>query len=428
MSKTTEKKERKKKGFRIGGLFYNNKFVMAFSLLAALILWFFMAFNNTENFPVVIRDVPVTIQLPESAQSTGLKVFTPTEQKVTVYLKGNSLSVRSIKAEDIEVTTQVQQAVSGSGSYLATLNVRFKGYVTDVEIDNVEPSILTLDVDYSAEKSFPISCTGVTASTEEDYFISESTSSPDSVTISGPKTAVDNISKVITDEIDLGTIQESKKFTSNLTLLDANGNKIEDDRLTLSVEKTEVTVPVLLRKSVPFVVNFTNQPTGLVLGADAVKISPSQIELAGTKELFDANRAINLDPVDFSSISPENNTFEVPISLPSGFKNLRSVNSVQVTLNLEGYITKRLVVSNFKMNNVESGYTASVLSDSVTIIVVGPEDQLEDLTADNIIGQVDLSGKEVAGHTEAPVSFGISGGTKCWAYGVYTVNVSLQKQ
>ncbi|MFR1480367.1 MAG: hypothetical protein ACLSB9_34160 [Hydrogeniiclostridium mannosilyticum] len=93
--------------------------------------------------------------------------------------------MRSIKAEDIEVTTG-SAGSKRAGGYLATLNVRFKGYVTDVEIDKVEPSILTLDVDYSAEKSFPISTTGVTAPRLK-YFISEATASPDSVTISGPR-------------------------------------------------------------------------------------------------------------------------------------------------------------------------------------------------------------------------------------------------
>ncbi|MFR1480366.1 MAG: hypothetical protein ACLSB9_34155 [Hydrogeniiclostridium mannosilyticum] len=48
MNKTAEKKARKKKSFHIGGLFYNNKFVMAFSSCGTYPV-VFMAFNNT-NF------------------------------------------------------------------------------------------------------------------------------------------------------------------------------------------------------------------------------------------------------------------------------------------------------------------------------------------------------------------------------------------
>ena len=77
MSEKKKKKDEEreaKKGFSIGALFYNNKFVAVFSVLTALVLWFSMAFTNTEEFPVAIRDVPVTIKIPEAAQADGLKV------------------------------------------------------------------------------------------------------------------------------------------------------------------------------------------------------------------------------------------------------------------------------------------------------------------------------------------------------------------
>ena len=59
--KKAPEKNAEKRRFSIGALFYNNKFVAVFSVLTALVLWFAMAFSNTEEFPVAIRVVPVTI-------------------------------------------------------------------------------------------------------------------------------------------------------------------------------------------------------------------------------------------------------------------------------------------------------------------------------------------------------------------------------
>ena len=142
-----KKKTPEKKRFSIGALFYNNKFVAVFSLLSALVLWFSMAFTNTEEFPVPIYDVPVTIKIPEAAQADGLKCFSPQTLKVTVYIKGNSLSVHNVTADDIGLETQITETVSGAKTYLATIASSKKGYVTDYEIDRIEPSIVQLTLE-----------------------------------------------------------------------------------------------------------------------------------------------------------------------------------------------------------------------------------------------------------------------------------------
>ena len=169
--KKKEKKGGEKKRFSIGALFYNNKFVAVFSVLAALVLWFAMAFTNTEEFPVPIRDVPVTIKIPESAQAEGLKCFSPQSLKVTVYIKGNSLSVHNVTEENIALETQITETITGAKTYLATISSSKRGYVTDYEIDRIEPSIVQLTLDYSEEKTFPIQTDGVSASAADGYYV-----------------------------------------------------------------------------------------------------------------------------------------------------------------------------------------------------------------------------------------------------------------
>ena len=61
------KTPKKKKSFGIPKLFYNDRLVLIFSILAAIVLWFIMATVNTNERPRVIYDVPIEVTLPDSA-------------------------------------------------------------------------------------------------------------------------------------------------------------------------------------------------------------------------------------------------------------------------------------------------------------------------------------------------------------------------
>ena len=430
--KKAPEKNAEKRRFSIGALFYNNKFVAVFSVLTALVLWFAMAFSNTEEFPVAIRDVPVTIKIPESAQAEGLKCFSPLTLKVTVYVKGNSLSVHNVTADDIVRETQITETISGAKTYLATISSSKKGYITDYEIDRIEPSIVQLTLDYSEEKAFPIATDRVSVSAASGCYVGTIAAAPELVTIAGPKSVVDSISTVTVGEKALGELSETASFNADLILLDANGNTLNKDKydqLSLSVQSCDVTVPVFMRRTVPFTANFTNAPSGLKLDSSFVTISPSTVELAGSEEDFNSYKSIQLDPIDFSQISPDTNVFEIPVSLPSSFRNLQQIDEVTVRLNLAGYTTKTITARSFKVNNLGYQYEASVTTTALDVVVVGPESELANLTDSNLVVQVDMSqNNDFTGHTEMPATISISGSTKCWAYGSYRVNLSVEQK
>ena len=56
-----------------------------------------------------------------------------------------------------------------------------------------------------------------------------------------------------------------------------------------------------------------------------------------------------------------------------------------VKLNLAGYFTKTITATNFKVNNLGHEYEASVTTSSLDIVVVGPEEELANLTESNLV-------------------------------------------
>ena len=73
-------------------------------------------------------------------------------------------------------------------------------------------------------------------------------------------------------------------------------------------------------------------------------------------------------------------------------QNLSNASTVTVTVDLSGYSEKTFSVSKnqFSCINVPDGKNPTVLSDQVDVVVVGPSDQLQALTADKISGRVDF--------------------------------------
>ena len=86
----------KKNKFSIGRLFYNDKFVMIFSVLVSIILWFTVSATNTSTEShKVISDIPVTIELSQNAKDNDLMVFND-NQTASVSVSGSSFIVSQL--------------------------------------------------------------------------------------------------------------------------------------------------------------------------------------------------------------------------------------------------------------------------------------------------------------------------------------------
>lgn len=418
------------KRIKFNNIFFNNKFVLAVSILISLVLWVIMASTDTEHHPRLITNVPVVITLSDSAQADGLKVFSPTDDDTaTVSIKGNSMIVNQIKSTDLQVVAPNASTITAPGTYTFDTSVQKIGTLKDFDAEPVSPSQIVISVDRYKEKTFPIQDditykSGYKA--DPSYFVGTPTFSNDTVTVSGPEKEVSQVNKVSV-QYEIGeTLTETKYFTANLVMYDVNGNPIATKNLKLSDSKVDVTIPVLSREVLPLSVSFTNKPSGLQLTSSQIDISPSTIEVAGPQDILQSLKNISLEPLDFTEVSPSNNVFEAAVNLPSSCKNLSNVPTAKVTLDLSGYATREITVTDFAVKNLDPGKSATVYTQNLTATVVGPENEISKLTAGNLVAQIDMSGKEnFIGHTEMPVTINVSGASDSWVYGQYMANIGV---
>lgn len=419
------------KKISVDRLFYNNKFVLIFSLIVSILLWLFVTSADTEDHPRAITSVPIEITLSDAAQADGLKVFSPVDKTATVYIKGNSLVVNQVKADDLKVVALSASSITSPNTYTLPLTAQKteKRNLTDFSVASVSPEQAIIVVDRYKEKTFNIQ-SDITYQenykSNPSYFVGTPTLNSDTVTISGPEKQVQQVNRVAFEYKVTDTLTETKNFTADLVMYDANNNKITDSGLTLSLKQVEVTIPVLPREVLPLSAVFTNKPAGLSLGSAEISIDPQTIEVAAPANVLTNLSEVSLAPIDFSKVSPSTNSFDVDVSLPSTCKNLSNIPTAKVTLDLSGLSTKSIAVTNFNVKNLSSGKQAAIYTKALNVTVVGPREEITKLTENNLVAEIDMSDNEnFTGHTEMPVTFSISNAPSSWVYGSYMVNLSV---
>ena len=107
------------------------------------------------------------------------------------------------------------------------------------------------------------------------------------------------------------------------------------------------------------------------------------------------------------------------IDLKAGLKNVENVESVTVKFPTYGLSSKQLEVSNFVLENVPSGYEATVLTQRLrNIKIVGATGIVNDLNSDDLVGIVDMSQDSVkTGRYNVTVKIYCQGGVLAWAVG-----------
>ena len=437
----SENRERVHRG--LSGLFYRNTFLMIFSLILSLVIWFFMASQNTQGNRT-LHDVPITVQLSESASADGVRVFQQTYTAADLEISGSSLITGRLTADDFEVTALLNPSstkLTGNTLQKAVVQVRAakNNAVADYSIVSVNPEEITVEYDRYKESAFPLE-PNLKFSADTGYYSATPQLSVERVTVSGPESSVNKISRAAVVYTIDSPLRAESAFTTPVRLYDQDNKEITDLSslyLELDVDTVDVTIPVLSRKTVSIVAATVHQPKGFP--DSRITVEPATLDIAGTAEVLSSITEITLDtPIDFADLDTSNrNVFTMDIPLPAGVRDIStgdaSVTQATVSVNLNDFKKSSFTVpaANIQLSNRPSGRTVTVATQSLNVTVIGSEAQISKLTGENLSVQVDLSNfADRLGSVEVPatVTFTATGTDSCWALGKYTVNVTIAEE
>lgn len=419
----------KKRKTSLSALFNNNKFLLVFSFVISFFIWVALSADGGETANYPISDIPVTMELSDDAVQDNLKVVSINgvsvdDFKATVRVKGNSVTVGSLTKSDIQVYGANLGNIVTSGTYTVTLLAKQVGVKNNYDIVSLNPSEVTVVVDRNITKEFNIEGM-IEATAPSDYYMGNPAFSTKTVLVTGPEQSVQKVSRAVV------SYTADKELTSTtvinslpVILLDENGNEIDDESLMIDPVEVDVTIPVLMKKTVPLTLSYENKPDGLNTD-EFIKIEPSEIEIAATADVIDTVDSINIGTLNFTELSYGKSLTEYEVVMPEGVRNLNNIDKVTVSFDFSNYSTKPFTITSFKFSNVPDGLLAVYSPYSNIIVrVIGPKTEISDMTSSDILSVIDLTDANI-GNSDITLNMSVIDHPSCWIYGTYQLNVTV---
>lgn len=422
----------KKRKINLHNLFYNDRFLMFFSVIAAFAIWVTISMTAGTEIEKTIDNVKVNVDLENSVpKQFDLTMFGDTEYTVSVTVKGKRYAVGNLTADDIEVTAQTNY-VDSAGKHTLALKAVAKDEAADFEITSMSQTYIEAYFDVYKEATYQLETNIVTQQLIPDGYISEDPIlSAKSITICGPATEINKITKVY------AKVQVDKPLTTTTTLnaeivpVNEYGGTLRYLTVKNNAAVT-ITIPVFKVKELPVSVEFINAPKDYTATPLETVITPSVVTIAADEAYIDKLEKISVGTIDFSDIGSLNNKFTFDASSLKEVKFIDGTEQFEVSVDASSMVSGNFKIdsSNINISNLSENVSVEIPSSfSQEVVLVGPSADIAKISSSDIIGTVDVSSAQVSqGTMTFPIDISIKNNNSCWAYGDYKIAVSIKTQ
>lgn len=329
------------------------------ALLFSIILWLVAINVNDPVETASFSGIPVEFINEEVVTNTGKSYeLVGSSQLVRVTVTGTRSVLSRIRNTNISATADLSQMEANT--YLVPITAEVNGIDSEVSAE-VAPRNLQVKIEDVMRNTFPISVrtTGIQRS---GYEPGEMTTNPETITIWGTESTIQNIHTVIA-RVDISGMSESKTLGAELVLLDGNENPMDQSQIrhNLGEKGLSVNVQMLNTKDIPISFNVTGQPAEGFLYTGYTN-EPSRIRICGTKEDLDSVSGIEV-PLDVTGQNGRQEmTVDIAPYLPDGIRLANeTANNVIVTVMIEqeGVKTIELPVESIQVKNLKENLSVS---------------------------------------------------------------------
>lgn len=421
----------KRKNQRISDLFYNNRFLLVFSVVVAVIAWLVVAVEFSPEIETVVKGVPIEYDYKQP-EKFGLTPFGEYEKSINVTIKGKRIVVDSDSIKDQIVVKAQTSYVTGVGTYSLRLDVSTKNNTADFEIIAAQTDEVIVYFDYYTEKEFVVDVdidiskeylsTDYYVPEKEDYIFPET----NTVKISGPASEINKIGKVVAKgEID-------KKLDKSITvdavaeIVTTDGNPLQ--YTTVPTGRIPVTIPVYKIVDLQTKCSFVNTPSNYIDSLPfSVTVTPSTVNVGIPESKLDGTNSLEIASIDFSKLHSGENTFEISSDEISGCVFLDGTQKFTVVVDTGEM--KALAVdaseSSVTMSGKPEDMAAQLVSiDFSKVTLIGPASSIEQIDASSLVITADLSDVEPEHKGEVKVPARVTT-NDCWSFGEYFVTLYI---
>lgn len=406
----------------------NKIWSMLLSLLAAVILWTYVVTTVSPNSKATITRIPVVFE-GESwlLENRNLMITDGMDATVELEVSGNRSDLAKLNSSNITLKVDLTK-VYETGTTNLTYTTSFPSDVPygSITVERRQPAGVTLQVEKRLTREIPVNVV-FTGSVPEGFIADTENITLDYpvINIKGPASVVEQIDQAKV-EVDLDERTESLSENYRYTLCDMEGNAPDVEQIVTDVPEVHLDVKIQRFQEVPLNLNVV-YGGGVSEGYTRYAVKPLSIRVSGSEAVLEDLKEIVLGTVNFAELT-ENTQMTFPINLPEGVTNLTGITEATVDISFVGLSIKEFTTENIKVTNVPEGLNYELMSEVVKVTLRGPTGVINQITPEDIVVTVDLTGKEVgASVVKANITFKDEKFAAVGAVGAHTVSITLKE-
>lgn len=413
--------------------------------LLAFVLAIFMWAGLIAQDPTLVRektfqDVAVSISGAETLKSNGLIVVTDlTSAPPTVRMKADvpQKEYANVTASTYNPRIDLSRIREKGTQQVRILTTTSNTYGSVVEIS---PDTIEVEVDeYKTSYRIPVAFS-MEGEYSGDFYRDRASFSPDTVTVSGPKTLVDKVKRAVAvlDRSVITLNEDGYRNSVPITLVDENNEAIQSSLLSVTSESVRIDSVVVDIDLYP-IKTVTLSGVGLVKGSPAegyevkrVTVSPNTIRAAGTQKNLEQFEIENLYLEQAVDLTDRMESFNevIKVRRPTELINL-SPDSVTVSVEI-GYKQSEKTFTGVAIEAIDQKEGTSVSADikKATVKLSGPQLMLDKLKAADIKLVYSLRGLDLGEH-QVPLDIrveALQGVNYTFTVEPLTVGVTIQEK
>lgn len=438
----------KNKKSSIEGLFYNNKFLMVFSIIVAVLLWANVKINYSADTTRTISDLKISLANTVS-QAEDIEVFFGSEEllaEVEVSGKAYNINQHALTKDDI-IVEATGSYVDTAGYKVLTLTAKIAdtSAAGDVNITKITPSSITVYFDRKTTGTFNVEAkleNDMDSLVSDEFTVGQPVPSMSTVEVTGPATILNKLTKVYfkaqIDESNL-PLTATKEVAAEIAYqLDraSDSKYLTCNSINDESNPATVTIPLYVSKEVGTSVKFVNQPVSYSEEMPKFTVYPSKVNvLYNTKD--EEIETLYVGTVDFSNVSNKVNYFEFPVDEKLGVNIVdKTISEFTVSLDMSSMssVTFNKTPSKIVLLNQDENYNYIIdfeKSELNAITAIGPRESLDKITNEDIQVEINVSSLNLEGSEEqlvevSNISIASDKIDDCWIYGKYKAYISVE--
>lgn len=404
-----------------------NKFYsILLSIAVAFGMWLYVVSYVTTDFDDTIYNIPVVMEGEAVLNEKNLMITSKSTSTISLHVTGKRSDISKLDNQNITVKVNLSNIQEPGEHIKITPNsISYPNGVAQNAVTVLSQSPIYVDVEERRSKEVPVEILW-DGTRSEGYLYDTENALLDypAITVAGPASVADLIKKAII-EVDLTERTESISEDYRYTLVDAAGEPVDAEQITVNVEQVHMEAKIHRIKEIRLVAEVIFGG-GTSAQTASVTVDPGVIRVSGSAAVLEElGDSLTLTTVDLGTIDKAVD-LPYPITLPEGVTNQTGITEADVSVRFSGLASKEFTIEDIQAVNIPAGMEADIINANLTVKIRGAAADIGRLEAEHVSATVDLTNAVEGTSTyKAAIVFG-EGFEELGAMGTYSVSVTIR--